>query len=197
MRARFAGFAIPVALAFFAFAALADDAGAWPGGIGKTITQTVNEALAQAEKAVEEAEKAADDARADAEAAGPTPAAGEAVLRLEGTEGTGFSGTCSVGDEEKEINGQVPASYVFDLDGRGIECGIRKQNPEGALKVVFAADGARSVQSTTGAGSTVNITYRDGSFSSSTISSGSSSGATSQITSNSSSIVSSSNTVAR
>lgn len=170
MRARSAGLAVPLALAFFALAALADSAAAFPGNfgenLGKKISRAVNEAVAEAERAQGEA--------ADADAVEPAP--GEAVLSLEGAEGTGFSGTCAANGEEREISGQVPARYAFaGLDEDGIECEIRKTDPDGTLKVVFAAGGARSVQSTTGAGSTIKISYEDGSFSSSTVSGGGSS----------------------
>ncbi len=141
----------------------------------------MNDAAAQAEKA------------AAADTGAREPASGEAVLNLEGTRGAEFSGTCFVGGEEREISGQAPAHYTFTLDGDGIECEIQKQDPDGTLKVVFAASGARSVQSTTGGGSTVNITYQNGSVSYSTTSSGT----TNVVTSSSSSVVSSSTSASR
>ena len=143
--------------------------------LGKKISRAVNEAVAEAKaEAKAEAERAQREA-ADADAVEPAP--GEAVLSLEGTEGTGFSGTCTANGTEREISGQVPARYAFaGLDEDGIECEIRKTDPDGTLKVVFAAaGGARSVQSTTGTGSTIKIAYEDGSFSSSTVSGGGSS----------------------
>lgn len=174
MRARFAGLTLPLALAFFALAALADGAAAFPSNfgenLGKKISRAVNEAVAEAKAEAERAQREA----ADADAVEPAP--GEAVLSLEGTEGTGFSGTCAANGTEREISGQVPARYAFaGLDEDGIECEIRKTNPDGTLKVVFAAGGARSVQSTTGTGSTIKIAHEDGSLSSSTVSGGSSS----------------------
>ena len=174
MRARFAGLAVPLALAFFALAALADGAAAFPDNfgenLGKKISRAVNEAVAEAKAEAERTQREA----ADADAVEPAP--GEAVLTLEGTEGTGFSGTCTANGTEREISGQVPARYTFaGLDEDGIECKVRKTDPDGTLKVVFAAGDARSVQSTTGSGSTIKIAYEDGSFSSSTVSGGGSS----------------------
>jgi hypothetical protein len=174
MRARFAGLTIPLVLAFFAFAALADGATAFPDNfsenLGEKISRAVNEAVAEAKAEAERAQREA----ADADAVEPAP--GEAVLRLEGAEGTEFSGTCAANGEEREISGQVLARYAFTgLDEDGIECEIRKTDADGTLKVVFAAGSARSVQSTTGTGSTIKIAHEDGSFSSSTVSGGGSS----------------------
>ena len=174
MRARFAGPTLPLALAFFALAALADGAAAFPSNfgenLGEKISRAVNEAVAQAKAEAERAQREA----ADADVVEPAP--GEAVLSLEGAKGTGFSGTCAANGEEREISEQVPARYAFTgLDEDGIECEIRKTDAEGTLKVVFAAGGARSVQSTTGTGSTIKIAHEDGSFSSSTVSGGRSS----------------------
>jgi hypothetical protein len=174
MRARFAGLTIPLALAFFALATLADGAAAFPGNfgenLGKKISRTVNDAVAEAKAEAERAQREA----ADADAVEPAP--DEAVLSLEGTEGTGFSGTCAANGQEREISGQVPARYTFvGLDEDGIECEIRKTDPDGKLKVIFAAGGARSVQSMTGTGSTIKIAHEDGNFSYSTVSGGGSS----------------------
>jgi hypothetical protein len=174
MRARFAWLTMPLALAFFALAALADGATAFPGNfgenLGKKISRAVNEAVTEAKTEAERAQREA----ADADTVEPAP--GEAVLSLEGTEETGISGTCAANGEEKEISEQVPARYAFTgLDEDGIECEIRITDAGGTLKVVFAAGDARSVQSTTGTGSKIKIVHEDGSISSSTVSGGGSS----------------------
>ena len=188
MKAKLVACAVSVALAFVAVAVLADDATASMGNLGEKIARAAKAAVADA---VREAERAA----AAAEAEAPDPAPGEAVLSLKGTEGVGFSGACAVGDEEREISGQVPRSYTFDLVD-GIECEIQKQDPEGSLKVLFAADGDRVVQRMTGGEGTVRIVHRNGGVSCWTTSS---SGTTNQIISNhsSASVVSSSISVAQ
>lgn len=164
--ARFAGLAVPIVVAFVAFASQAGDGPL--SGLGERISRAVHEAVSGAVAAAKEEAERAD--AGDVEAA-----PGEAVLALVGAEGTRFSGTCTIGGEESEIGGQVPARYTFDLGEDGIECEVRKTDSGGTLKVIFAAGGSRSVQSTTGSGSTITIAYDDGSFSSSTVSGGGSS----------------------
>jgi hypothetical protein len=82
------------------------------------------------------------------------------TLEVGGERGTKFSGTCSVGGEQRRIGGRVPQSYSYEPDGEKLECEIRR-NGSGALEVVLAAgDEVRSVQRQTGAGSgTINLTY--------------------------------------
>ena len=186
MKARFGVYAIPVVLAVAAFAVLADGAAAFPGNLGERIARATKAAV---NDAMREAERASERARAEV----PDPAAGGAVLRLEGTEGTGFSGNCTVGDEEREVSGRVPESFTFDLAGADtLECEVRKEDAEGTLEVLFAAGDDRVVQRMTGEGGTARIVYRDGGVSSSM---NSSSRAASQVTTNaSSSVVSTSST---
>ncbi len=190
MKERFMAIALPVALAFFAFASLPDDnavAATDLGNLGEKISRTVNEAVNEAVAAAKAEARRAQEAAAEAGGDAVEPAPGEAVLSLEGTPGTAFSARCNTGGEVRIASGEVPARYVVPLDGEGIECEIRKTDPDGTLKVVFAASGARSVQSTTGVGSMINIAYgENGSFSSSTVSGG-----------GSSSVVSSSSATAR
>ena len=189
MGAGIVGRVISIALTFAVLAVLAGEAAAWPGGnIAKKVTRTVENALDEGSKAT----------AADVDAEEPAP--GEAELRLEGTEDARFAGTCTIGDEEKEIDGRVPESFTFDLDGRRLECEIHKQGREGSLKVVFVAEGTRSVHRVGGGESTVNIVYKNGGVSSSTTSSSSavSSNTTSRTSSSSSSsVVSSSTTISR
>ncbi len=89
------------------------------------------------------------------------------ALKLGGEPGTGFSGTCAVGNEEKEIEGSVPERYVFEPGEAGLECEIRKEDG-GALKIVVAGEGVRSVQQTGAGESTTSFTLSEGGISSST-----------------------------
>ena len=122
----------------------------------------------------------------------------EATLEIGGVPGTGFSGTCAVGGKEREFRGQVPERFVYELDGRRLECEIRKRSV-GAMKITLDAGETDYVQRTGSGRVTVRIVYSKGGFSSSSIqSSSTSSGSTSQtIVSNSSQVVSSSSTSSR
>ena len=116
-------------------------------------------------------------------------AAREAALEIGGDPGTEFSGRCTVGNEENEIQGQVPGRFVFDLDGRKLECEIHKQST-GAMKIVLDAGRADYEQRTDSRRATIRLVYSGEGYSSSIHSS---SGSTSQeISSDSSSAVSSS-----
>lgn len=134
------------------------------------------------------------DAAAEVSSGGERNARGarEAALEIVGDPGTEFSGRCTVGNEENEIRGQVPGRFVFDLDGRKLECEIHKQST-GAMKIVLDAGGADYVQRTDSRRATIRIVYSGEGYSSSIHSS---SGSTSQeISSDSSSAVSSSTSV--
>ena len=121
----------------------------------------------------------------------------EATLEIEGARGTGFSGACAVGGEEREIRGRVPDRFVYELDGRRLECEIHKRSA-GALEITLDAGGTDHAQRIGSRRTTVRILYSRGGFSSSIQSSSTSSGSTSQtIVSNSSQVVSSSSTNTR
>jgi hypothetical protein len=92
----------------------------------------------------------------------------QARLEIRGSPGIEFSGSCTIGDEEsREIGGEVPKSFTYELEGRSLDCEIRS---DGDLQVELAVgEGARSVQSISGG--TLNLTYKDGSISSVTSSS--------------------------
>ncbi len=94
----------------------------------------------------------------------------QAQLKIGGDPGTGFSGSCTVGDKEpQQISGQVPESFTYDLKGRPLDCEI---SSEGELQVeLTVGENVRSVQRISGG--TLNLTYENGSISSSS-SSGSS-----------------------
>lgn len=106
------------------------------------------------------------EARADADSEDPS---GKVTLEIRGDRGTKFSGTCSIGGDERRIGGRVPESYSYGPDGEKLECEIRKDGP-GTLEVVLAAgNDVRSVHRQTGAGSsTINLTYSGNGASSST-----------------------------
>ena len=109
---------------------------------------------------------------------------GKVTLEISGDPGTGFSGTCALGEEKKELDGQVPERFVYELDGRRLRCKIRTEGADGAtLKTVFTAGNAHSIQQTDTRGATISLVYSEGSLSSSTVSS---SGATSASSSSSS-----------
>jgi hypothetical protein len=116
----------------------------------------------------------------------------EATLEMNGDLGTEFSGSCTVGDEETEVSGQVPESFTYELDGERLECEISKEGTEGDLEVVFTAgNNVNSVQRISGG--TLKFTYENGRLSSSTSSgSGGSSSSSSQVVSSSQSSSSSS-----
>ena len=86
----------------------------------------------------------------------------EATLELQGEPETGFSGSCTVGDEEpEEISGQVPESFTYELGGEPLECEI---SPEGSTQVHLAVGNVRSVERISGG--TLKLTYKNGSISS-------------------------------
>src|SRR5918998_1316765 len=88
-----------------------------------------------------------------------------ARLEIEGPPGGKFSGSCAIGEEEpEEIGGEVPESFTYDLGGRSLECRISSNDD---LRVEFSVgDNVRSAQSINGG--TLNLTYKDGSVSSTT-----------------------------
>jgi hypothetical protein len=101
----------------------------------------------------------------------------EATLKVEGSSGTEFSGTCAVGGEESEISGGVPQSFRYELHGRQLDCKITKKssNP-GVLRVVLnVGDHTNSVHETSAEGGTITLRYESNgvvSFSSSASGSG-------------------------
>jgi hypothetical protein len=99
-------------------------------------------------------------------------AAREVTLRIEGSPGTRFSGTCAVGNEEHAVGGKVPREFGYNLDGQELDCKVRKQSAgAGTLEVLLlAGSNVRSVQQTNAPGGTINLTYASNGVSSSTIS---------------------------
>jgi hypothetical protein len=109
----------------------------------------------------------------EGEAADTTAPSGEVTLKIEGSPGTEFSGTCIVGSkEEKEVSGIVPKRFIFEPDGQRLECEIRKQSSNsGEMKVEFSAEGhTDSVQESSTQGGSITLRY-DGHGSTSLVSS--------------------------
>ena len=92
---------------------------------------------------------------------------GSVTLRLAGDKGTPFSGTCSVGGEEHDINAQVPQTFKYELNGRKLACEIRKQEAQGVeLKIVLKNGDTRFVHRSEGREDTViRLVSEDGSVS--------------------------------
>ncbi len=96
----------------------------------------------------------------------------EATLEMSGDVGTEFYGSCTVGDEEMEVSGQVPESFSYELDGERLECEISKESAQGDLEVAFTAgNNVNSVKRISGG--TLKLVYENGRLSSSSTSSGS------------------------
>ena len=99
---------------------------------------------------------------AKGEAADATASSGEVTLKIEGSPGTEFSGTCIIGGkEEKKLSGRVPKRFIYDLDGQPLECEISKQSSNsGQMTVEFSAKGhTNSVQQTSTQGRSVTLRY--------------------------------------
>jgi hypothetical protein len=99
---------------------------------------------------------------AKAEGTDATAPSGKVTLKIEGSPGTEFSGTCIVGGkEEKRLSGSVPKRFTYEPDGQRLECEIRKQSSNsGEMKVEFSAgDDTKSVQQTSIQGGSIILLY--------------------------------------
>ena len=95
----------------------------------------------------------------------------EVTLEITGDRRTEFSGMCSVGGKEKTLDGRAPERYVFEPQGKRLECELRNGGGR-PLGIVFTdGAGVLSQQRTAGGESTVSFVYVNGSISSSTTSS--------------------------
>lgn len=126
------------------------------------------------EKAEKRAKKRAERARekdrgTESSSRGPE----EVTLDIRGGSGVEFSGTCTVGDEEYTLSGEVPQTFDYSLDGQKLECEIQNAG-SGSLKIILTGNGTRAVQQI-GSGGTVSLTYDGNGISSSVSSSGSTS----------------------
>ncbi len=111
---------------------------------------------------------------------------GKVRLKIGGDPGTEFSGTCNVGGEQRNVSGRVPERYVYDLDGKKLNCEIRITG-SGTLEMTFIAEGNRRVQKIKANGGTLNISYSGDGLSSASSSTSSVTGSSRQ------SVISSSN----
>jgi hypothetical protein len=98
---------------------------------------------------------------AKGEGADATAPSGEVTLKIEGSPGTEFSGTCIVGGKEKKVSGRVPKRFTYEPDGQRLVCEIRKQSSNsGEMKVEFSAgDHTNSVQQTSTQGGSLTLRY--------------------------------------
>jgi len=97
----------------------------------------------------------------------------EVTLKLEGDAGTGFSGVCNVGDQEEDLAGETPQSFVYEMpEGQTLNCEIRKSDSgSGSLKVTLTAPGNNIVQQTNTPGGSINLSFSGSGVTSSTSSS--------------------------
>ena len=165
-------------------------------GGGEKAEERAERVEERAEKAEEKAEKLAEKAeRRQRGEQGPQTRAQdsgdggtqEVALEFKGDQGAALSGSCVTGDEETSIDGEVPQSFEYTLNGQeNLECEIEKEG-EGALKFVLTGDGVDAVQRIGPQPATVNLTYEGGGgVSFSTSSSGSTGSASSSSVSSSS-----------
>ena len=90
-----------------------------------------------------------------------------ATLELSGDRGTGFSGVCRVGGQERELAGTVPETVELDLGGGPLECRLENQGP-GTLKAELSVGNAHYTQQTSAQGSTLNFALSGEGYRSST-----------------------------
>lgn len=92
---------------------------------------------------------------------------GTVTLKIAGENGTRFAGTCSVGEDERDVGGRVPQSFEFDLQGGELACEIRRDGGGGELRVVLSDENSRSVHRSVGGGeSRIRFVYEEGNVSS-------------------------------
>jgi len=90
--------------------------------------------------------------------AGNASRTGKVRLRISGTQGTEFGGTCVVGNEKEDISGQAPERFVYRLKGRELQCEIRLRGP-GELEVALIGGGSRAIQTINSGQSAVDLAY--------------------------------------
>jgi len=145
--------------------------------------ERTEEAEERAEEAEERAEEEAERAEehAEEEAEGRTESTGERAaetggadrveqavkLKLKGGSETRFSGTCSVGDDENSIRGEVPETLNYKLNGRELQCEIQNRGAGSLRVVLLGGDKDRSVFRTNARGGTIQLTYSSNGISSS------------------------------
>ncbi len=144
------------------------------------IEKRIEKRMEEVEQRIEEVEKQTEEWAAEEKpeeaAQGESANTAEAVLRIEGDPQTKFSGSCAVGDQEREaIAGRARESFDYELDGQRLTCEISNETG-GKMEVILEVGNDRSVQSTNVKGATMRLTYSEGAISSSTISSNASGG---------------------
>jgi hypothetical protein len=149
--------------------------------------QSTTEQTADAEAQAGTTEAQEEDTEVKGESAGSEGSNQKVTLEIEGDPGTQFSGVCSVGEEERNLGGQVPQSFVYDLKGQRLECQIQKESTgAGSLKITLLSEDNRSLQQISTSGGTVNLIFSgDGIFSSSSSSSSSVNQVVNQVSSSS------------
>ena len=94
---------------------------------------------------------------------------GSVKLQIRGQPGTQFSGTCAVGDEEREVSGRAPARFVYEPGDRELACEIHTGGPDaGPLKFSVTADGSNRKQRIKVTGDTMNFSFSGNNISYST-----------------------------
>lgn len=117
---------------------------------------------------------------AEKDDAGADP--GEVRVKIDGESGTRFSGACVVGDEGREVSGQVPGLFVYEPEGREVECEIRKEGKDaGSLKFSVDAGGENSKQKIRATADNLEFSVSGGSVSYTTSSTSSSSSSSSSV----------------
>jgi hypothetical protein len=92
---------------------------------------------------------------------------GTVTLSIAGENGMRFAGTCSVGEDERDVGGRVPRSFEFDLQGGELACEIRTDGAGGELRSVLSDENSRSVHRSVGGGENVTrFVYKEGNVSS-------------------------------
>ncbi len=92
---------------------------------------------------------------------------GTVTLGITGDDGTRFAGTCSVGEDERDVGGRVPRSFEFDLQGGELTCEIRTDLAGGELRILLSDENSRSVHRSVGGGESITrFVYEEGHVSS-------------------------------
>lgn len=107
---------------------------------------------------------------------------GKVRLNIGGEPGTRFSGVCVVGGEGREVSGQVPGRFVYEPEGRKVECEIRKEGTGSeSLKFSVDADARNSKQKIKATGDSLDFSVSGNSVSYSTSSTSSSSSSSNSV----------------
>jgi hypothetical protein len=89
------------------------------------------------------------------------------TLGITGDDETLFAGTCSVGEDERDVGGRVPRSFEFDLQGGELACEIRTDGAGGEFRIVLSDENSRFVHRSVGGGASVTrFVYEEGGISS-------------------------------